>query len=67
MQLTIDVEDSVLDKVLYLLEHLKNDVKIISKEEITFDTISDEEYKELQTLSNEYKNGNKENFQEYHF
>jgi len=31
MQLTIDVKDSALEKVMYLLEHLKNDVKIISK------------------------------------
>ena len=31
MQLTIDVKDSALDKVMYLLEHLKNDVKIVSK------------------------------------
>ena len=31
MQLTIDVKDSALDKIMYLLEHLKNDVKIVSK------------------------------------
>ena len=30
MQLTIDVKDSALDKVLYLLENLKSDVKIVS-------------------------------------
>jgi len=31
MQLTIDVKDSALDKIMYLLEHLKNDVKIVSQ------------------------------------
>lgn len=30
MQLTIDIKDSALDKVLYLLENLKSDVKIVS-------------------------------------
>ena len=31
MQLTIDVDDSVADKILYLLESLKSDVQIITK------------------------------------
>jgi len=31
MQLTIDVKESALDKIMYLLEHLKNDVKIVSQ------------------------------------
>ena len=30
MQLTIDIKDSALDKVLYLLENLKSDVKIVN-------------------------------------
>ena len=30
MLLTIDIKDSALDKVLYLLENLKSDVKIVS-------------------------------------
>jgi len=29
MQLTIDVKNSALDKILYFLEHLKDDVTII--------------------------------------
>jgi len=33
MQLTIDVKDSVVDKIMYLLESLKSDVKIINKTE----------------------------------
>ena len=31
MLLTIDVKDSALDKILYFLNHLKSDVKIINK------------------------------------
>ena len=30
MQLTINIKDSALDKVLYLLENLKSDVKIVN-------------------------------------
>ena len=50
MQLTIDVNDSVLDKVMYLLNSLKKDVKIINKQEessldIEIIKENDEEYK----------------------
>ena len=31
MQLTIDVKESALDKVMYLLNNLKDDVRIIDK------------------------------------
>jgi len=31
MQLTIDVKESALDKIMYLLENLKSDVKILTK------------------------------------
>ncbi len=31
MQFIIDVKDSALDKVMYILENLKDDVKIISQ------------------------------------
>ncbi len=31
MQLTIDVKESAIDKIMYLLDNLKSDVKIISK------------------------------------
>jgi hypothetical protein len=43
MQLTIDVKESALDKVLYLLEHLKSDVTILHKEKqtpLTIETLS---------------------------
>jgi len=32
MTLTIDIKDSLADKILYFLENLKNDVKILKKE-----------------------------------
>ncbi|MDD5401258.1 MAG: hypothetical protein PHQ93_08745 [Sulfurimonas sp.] len=31
MQITIEVKDSALDKIMYFLNHLKSDVKIIEK------------------------------------
>lgn len=31
MQITIDVKNGAVDKILYLLEHLKDDVTIISR------------------------------------
>ncbi|MEA2111471.1 MAG: hypothetical protein U9P71_05430 [Campylobacterota bacterium] len=31
MQLTLDIKDSAIDKILYFLEHLKDDVTIINK------------------------------------
>jgi len=36
MQLTIEVKESALDKIMYLLEHLKDDVKVIDKKESTW-------------------------------
>lgn len=50
MQLTIDVKDSVVDKIMYLLDSLKSDVKIISKTDtnsldIQPITKDDEDYK----------------------
>jgi hypothetical protein len=33
MQITLDIKDSALDKILYFLEHLKDDVKIIAKQD----------------------------------
>jgi len=31
MTITIDINDSVADKILYFLENFKNDIKILSK------------------------------------
>ena len=33
MQITLDIKDSALDKILYFLEHLRDDVKIIAKQD----------------------------------
>lgn len=44
MQLTIDVKDSVVDKIMYLLDNLKQDVKIIRKTDTQpIESVSDEE------------------------
>jgi hypothetical protein len=50
MQLIIEVKESALDKVMWFLEHIKSDVKIIdnpSEETLDIEPITqnDEEYK----------------------
>ena len=51
MQLTIDIKDSALDKVLYLLENLKSDVKIVNTSNNTLDiesiSKSDKDYNHI--------------------
>ena len=66
MQLTIDVKDSALDKVMYLLDHLKSDIKIISKngvEPLDIEMISkeDSDYKILENGRKE-RLTNRENY-----
>jgi len=60
MQLTIDVKDSALDKILYFLENLKSDVTIISKQTNTLDiepiSKDDEDYKYVIEGREERKN-----------
>jgi len=61
MQLTIDVKDSVIDKIMYLLDSLKSDVKIISKTETnSLDieplTKDEEDYKYIVNGREERKN-----------
>ena len=61
MQLTIDVKESALDKILYLLEHLKSDVKILARtDSIALDieeiTQNDEDYQEILDARRERKN-----------
>lgn len=36
MQLTIDIRDSAIDKIMYLLDNLKSDVKIIKRIDTNF-------------------------------
>ncbi len=37
MRLTIEIKDSVADKILYFLENLKDDIKIIKKVDNTIE------------------------------
>ena len=59
MQLTIDIKDSAVEQIMYLLNHLKSDVKIINKTESSLDIEEilpeDKEYKELQKLKSRRK------------
>ncbi len=44
MQLTIEVKDSVVDKIIYFLDSFKSDVKIINKVDTQrLEFVSDEE------------------------
>jgi regulatory protein YycH of two-component signal transduction system YycFG len=52
MQLTIDIKESALDKIMYLLENLKSDVKILTKIDANFLDIQaitkdDEDYQDI--------------------
>ncbi len=66
MQLTIDIKESAIDKIMYLLDNLKADVRIISKIDNNFLDIQpitkdDEDYKYIVNGRNERKN-NPENY-----
>ena len=65
MQLTIDVNDSVVSKILHFLESLQSDVRIISQKSSDFDEVSQEELEILKKISDEYKSGKREEFEEY--
>lgn len=57
MQLTIDIKNTAIDKVMYLLNNLKSDVKIISTENIPLDIeaidTNDESYQTVLKLKKE--------------
>ena len=60
MQLTIDIKESALDKIMYLLENLKSDVKILSKIDTDFLDIQaitkdDEDYQDILDAREERK------------
>ena len=52
MQLTIDIKESAVDKIMYLLTSLKKDVTIVSKEPLDIEEIKssekDFEYMQIQ-------------------
>lgn len=51
MQLTIDIKDSAIDKVMYLLENLKSDVKILKNTNSSYiDYVSDIEQRDLENI-----------------
>ena len=51
MQLTIDIKNTAIDKVMYLLDNLKPDVKIISKDDNPLDIeIIEKDDKDFQTI-----------------
>lgn len=61
MQLTIDIKESAIDKIMYLLNNLKSDVKIINKIDtnsldIQAITKDDEDYKHIVSGREERKN-----------
>jgi len=41
MQLTIDIKESAIDKIMYLLDNLKPDVKIIDSDFLDIEIISE--------------------------
>jgi hypothetical protein len=60
MQITIDVKDSALDKIMYFLNHLKSDVRIVEKKETSnlhIEAISEDEndYKHILSARKERK------------
>ncbi len=58
MQLTIDVKDSALDKIMYLLDHLKSDVRIIGKVSehgLDIEPLSNDDYEYILTCREERK------------
>ncbi len=53
MQLTIDIRESAIDKIMYLLDNLKPDVKIIKRTDTQqIESISDEEQNYYENLLN---------------
>lgn len=61
MQLTIDIKDSALDKIMYLLSHLQSDVRIVSKSDgsaLDVEVLSkeDPDYQYILTCKEERKN-----------
>ncbi len=51
MQLTIDIRESAIDKIMYLLDNLKSDVKIIRKIDAKqIESVSDEEQNDYEKL-----------------
>ena len=70
--ITLKVDDGIFEKFQWLMSHFSNDeVNIVNEIDVTkfpknnFDFISYEKMEELNQISNDYKNGNKDDFEEY--
>lgn len=70
--ITLNIDDSVFDKFQWLISHFsKNEIDIVNEIDIEklslkdFDYISEEKLLELKQISNDYKNGDKNDFEEY--
>ena len=70
--ITLKVNDSVFDKFQWLISHFsKNEIEVVNEIDVSklsikdFDYISDEKMNKLKQASEDYKNGNKDDFDEY--
>ncbi len=70
--ITLKVDESVFDKFQWLISHFsKNEIDIVNDIDASklpvndFDYIPEEKMNELKQLSSKYKNGDKDDFEEY--
>jgi len=70
--ITLKINDNIFDKFQWLLNHFsKNEISIVNDIDTTkfsknnFDYISVEKLNQLKSISSDYKNGNKDDFEEY--
>ncbi|MCV6607412.1 MAG: hypothetical protein OIF32_04300 [Campylobacterales bacterium] len=70
--ITLKVNDNVFDKFQWLINHFsKNEIDIVNDIDRSklspkdFDYISNEQMDKLQQISQDFKQGNKEDFEEY--
>lgn len=68
MQLTIDIKNTAVDKVMYLLDNLKSDVKIISKIDYPLDIDiiekEDSDYNKI-LISREERKKNPDDYEDF--
>ena len=61
----LNIDDSIFDKFQWLISHFSEDEINIIIEDNDFDYISKEKLKQLKQISENYKNGIKDDFEEY--
>lgn len=57
MLVTIDIQDSVYDKVMYFLNHLQDDVKVLTSVDIEVVGVNDDDYKYFEIAKQNRLNG----------